>query len=271
MEKPNEYILRTGKPEEDRIDIYSEVYSDTTRAFLKNSGLKSGMSAADIGCGTGNTTALISDVMENTGRVVGIDASGDQVDIASSRIRECGNSNISYINKDLFNLSEYKNSFDFVYCRFLLINVKKPVLAVKAMLDILKPNGIIAIESISSPYCFSYPKNEALDLHSKYLEDVYKHNGLDLSTGRKTKQLLLKNSVCDIRANIIRPIMDTRYKRQLPYVDMFCVTAEWEYDFDRELVVKDLKKIIDDEKIFTAYMQVAQVSGRKNNSALLNG
>jgi hypothetical protein len=44
---------------------------------------------------------------------------------------------------------------------------------------------------------------------------------------------------------------------------MFCVTAEWEYDFDRELVLQDLKKIIDDEEIFTAYMQVAQVSGKK--------
>ena len=77
---------------------------------LISSGLKSGKSAIEIGCGIGTLTGLISKVIKN-GKLVATDISNESIDVAKKRIPNSGK--IDFLVSDMKGF-EYDHKFDFV-------------------------------------------------------------------------------------------------------------------------------------------------------------
>ena len=63
--------------------IRMDIKTDFTRLEYqaKWAGLKSGMSVADIGCGSGITSSYLKQIVGNKGRVTGFDSSIDRIDL----------------------------------------------------------------------------------------------------------------------------------------------------------------------------------------------
>ena len=261
MDKKNEYIVRTGNEEMDRIDIYSEVYKESSENLLRKSGLKSDMVVADFGCGIGNTSCLISEMMDNTGIVYGFDSNEEQLEIANSRLKKL--QKIKYSKEDVYNLSNYESTFDLIYCRFLLINLLDVKLALKSMISTLKPNGIIAFEDLPGFSVISYPYSKAANDQALYLGNIYKENKFDNEIGLKLKELYSEFGIVNISSNIATPMLDTTYKRKLLYVTMNCLKSDYKPDMDEELIKKELAKLIDNDDIFLTSWPIAQASGVK--------
>ena len=102
-----------------------ELYGPGTRRVLLEAGLRGGMRVADLGCGVGMVTALLAELVGPDGHVVGIDASGAQLAQARERLNGSG-ANTSFVEASATDTGLPPESFDLVYCRFLLIHLADP-------------------------------------------------------------------------------------------------------------------------------------------------
>src|SRR5262249_53389040 len=139
---PGSYALATGRAAAYRLGLLHGLYGPGTRRLLFEAGIRPGMRVADFGCGVGIVTALLADLVGPDGHAVGIDASAAQ--IAQARALLCpGGTNITFVEASATDTGLPRESFDLVYCRFLLIHLAEPERALGEMRALLKPNGIL--------------------------------------------------------------------------------------------------------------------------------
>src|SRR5215470_7709263 len=96
-----------------------QIYYPFTRSMLVEAGLTTGMRVLDIGCGPGDVSLIAAELVGETGRVLGIDASSDMLEVAESRVRAAGLTHVSFLTADLRTLS-LEQSFDALIGRFIL-------------------------------------------------------------------------------------------------------------------------------------------------------
>lgn len=260
----NEYIIKTGKEDEERLDALGKVYEKSTEEFLVSSGLKEGMHAADFGCGIGNTTRLISEVVGKKGKVIGIDNSEKQIELADSRFKKNNSFNVNFEKLDIYDLSKITEKFDFVYCRLVFINLKKPELALKEMLSTLKPGGIIAVEEFINPTeTFCYPELKSFDDHVNFMKTIHKAHNFDPEIGKKMKHLFLTNNITIEKMKIVQPILGSETERSLPFLNVLAQETDMEIGYDKEKMRNDLKLLIKDDSYLITYYKIIQIIGRK--------
>ncbi|MDP3706426.1 MAG: methyltransferase domain-containing protein [Legionellaceae bacterium] len=96
MVKDSNYALSVGEKFEDRLmrlNVFSNPYSFT---FLQRSGLKRGDHVIDVGCGIGELTCWLAEQVGREGKVVAIDISVEQLELARQRAAEKKLSNIEF-------------------------------------------------------------------------------------------------------------------------------------------------------------------------------
>src|SRR5215475_15460899 len=74
-----------------------QIYQPFTRSLFIEAGLTTGMQVLDIGCGPGDVSMVAADLVGETGRVLGIDASGDMLEVARSRVQAAGLTHVSFL------------------------------------------------------------------------------------------------------------------------------------------------------------------------------
>ena len=106
--------------------------------FLKNFDIKpknlKGKTVFDGGCGNGR---LACNIAKYGCHVIAMDLSS----IVKKAFRNCKANTIHYIQGDLNNIPFEKNSFDFVWCHGVLMNVNKPHETFNILADLVKTNG----------------------------------------------------------------------------------------------------------------------------------
>jgi SAM-dependent methyltransferase len=141
-----QYTLATGTAAVRRLHILHSVYAPAGRRVLLEAGVAPGMSVADFGCGVGATTLELAKMVGPSGRVIGIDVSGPQVQQGRDLCVAEGITNTTFVEASAYATGLPRNSFDVAYCRFLLLHLTDPAEALREMRDVLKPGGIIVIE-----------------------------------------------------------------------------------------------------------------------------
>jgi ubiquinone/menaquinone biosynthesis C-methylase UbiE len=145
------YALATGEAAAYRLRLLHGLYGPGTRRVLLEAGLRPGMRAADLGCGVGMVSALLAELVGAEGHVFGIDFSGAQLAQARERLTTVGGSNIRFVEASATDTGLPCESFDLVYCRFLLIHLTEPEQALREMRALLKPGGILVCEDGDLP------------------------------------------------------------------------------------------------------------------------
>lgn len=159
---------------------------DETRLHLLTGGLKKGDKAIDVGCASGDTTRIMSEIVGQKSTVVGYDKSNLRIN--ESREIDIQNSitNIDYACGSVYNMSNIEdNSFDFVWSRFLLEYLEEPTKAIKEMKRITKENGTLSIADIDGNCLFHYPMSSEFELGLNNILRVIQKTGFDPFVGRK--------------------------------------------------------------------------------------
>ncbi|KKP05763.1 methyltransferase domain-containing protein [Trichoderma harzianum] len=101
-----------------------------------------GMRVLDVGCGPGNLTAHIAQIVGENGSVVGIDPSTERILIA----QKIQKPNLSFCEGQAEDLSQFlTESFDAVYVNSTLHWVQDQPAAVKEFGRLLRPGGLLGI------------------------------------------------------------------------------------------------------------------------------
>ncbi|MGN6257618.1 MAG: class I SAM-dependent methyltransferase [Solirubrobacterales bacterium] len=94
----------------------------------------------DVGCGFGDTTLRLAELVGPEGSALGIDVSGPFVDTARKEAEEAGADNVSYLLADVQTL-ELPREFDYAYSRMGIMFFANPVAALRNIRQALVPGG----------------------------------------------------------------------------------------------------------------------------------
>jgi ubiquinone/menaquinone biosynthesis C-methylase UbiE len=141
------------------------------------------MRIADFGCGVGAVTRMLAEMTGPAGSVIGIDASPAQLEQAGYICRAHGLENVTFRAADACNTGLPQQSFDLVYCRFLLLHLPDPAACLREMRRVLKPGGILVIEDGDLATATSVPPT-ALNAFAELFSRLGPIRGLDYSIAK---------------------------------------------------------------------------------------
>lgn len=96
------------------------------------------------GCGTGRHALHVAKYFRNVD-VTAIDLSQASLCYAKGKAQEFDVTNIQFYQADLLNLDQLEDSFHIIECSGVLHHIKESELALKNLLSVLKPDGLIKI------------------------------------------------------------------------------------------------------------------------------
>lgn len=167
-----EYLMGHSERELTRLAIQNEVIVPTTRRLLRRLGLRAGMHVLDIGCGTGETTELICEIVGPSGSYLGIDRS--DVAIAACRKRFTAESNLRFEVATLEQLDRAA-AFDVAFGRYVLMHQPEPAEMIRSAASRLRPGGTLAFhELVLDLGCSAAPPSPLWQRMNAYLVGAFR-------------------------------------------------------------------------------------------------
>lgn len=108
--------------------------------------LESGLRVLDVGCGPGEMAVRMA---QKGHHVTGIDFSPGMLEEAEKRARLSGVC-IDFLGCDLKDIPRHFDAFDLLMCHCVMEYLDDPILAIKAMSEVLVPGGLLSL-LISNP------------------------------------------------------------------------------------------------------------------------
>ena len=144
------YILSTGEIDRKRLTLLSKLYNPPALNFLATNGLKPGMHVLEVGCGTGHMSCALAKHVGLSGKVIAIDNSESQLNIAKETAKALRVTNIDFHLCDVFDLAKLGLNYDATYGRWVIEFTQNPKLALETMHKHLNPGGILAYEATNT-------------------------------------------------------------------------------------------------------------------------
>jgi demethylmenaquinone methyltransferase/2-methoxy-6-polyprenyl-1,4-benzoquinol methylase len=135
-------MFETIAPRYDFITVFLSYGMDQgwKRRLIAMLNLNGGEKALDLACGTGDITFALGERL-HAGEAVGLDIIQAMIEIAESKRREKGASNVMFHCADIMRLPFADASFDCITCGYALRNVPDVELALAEIKRVLKPGG----------------------------------------------------------------------------------------------------------------------------------
>lgn len=145
-----DYALGRTDAEYDRLIEQARQLAPLTRRVFEAAGIGPGIRVLDVGCGVGDVSMLLREIVGPTGSVVGVDLDEDAVAVATDRCRAQGIRGIDFVAGDARELSD--EPFDAVAGRFVLMYTTDPTATIRDLSQLVRPGGIVVFhEWISRP------------------------------------------------------------------------------------------------------------------------
>jgi SAM-dependent methyltransferase len=261
------YTLQVGEQGRTRLNILNSLYNNSTQQFLYKSGLKSGMTVLEIGCGTGEMACWIAKSIAPHGEVVAIDSDEKQLVIASQYADAQGIKNIKYKHMPVYDIATLEFNFDIIFSRWVLAHLVDPWKALTLMYAKLNNKGFLLAEVAQLDSCFCYPYAPALQKWYEVWTAVLLANGKDIQLAYKLPNIFLKLGCKNLNVELYQPVLKTFSEKLI--ISMNIREASSFILQDNIMTESSLKDLIDSlEKIayednFISFVRNIQICGQK--------
>lgn len=225
--------------------------SDFTRRLLIDAGISAGMRVLDVGCGSGDVALLCSELVGETGSVVGIDRDPAPLALARSRANERSAANVAFRQSDIDDLSAETGVFDAVVGRRVLMYQRDSVDAIAKLARVLRPGGLMVFQEHDTTMV---PASLLpMPLHHRvqgWMRKTIEREGADLHMGFNLHRVLTQAglTVDEVRAEAIVQTPGAAYpagtiiRAMLPRIVKHGVATEEEVD------IETLDRRLDEER-----------------------
>jgi ubiquinone/menaquinone biosynthesis C-methylase UbiE len=145
--------------------------------------LQPGAAVLDLGCGPGTITVDIASRVD-PGPVLGIDSAAGVLEGARALARQVGAGNVTFELGDVYALEAADDSFDVVHAHQVLQHLGDPVAALREMLRVCRPGGVVAARDADYAAMTWYPADPRLDRWLEIYRAVAKSNGAEPDAAR---------------------------------------------------------------------------------------
>lgn len=238
------------------VNILDKLFNDQTKFFLSKHGLRRGMSILDIGCGLGVMTQFLAKCVGDTGHVVAIDHSEEQIETAKKNCPKNLLNRITWHVADIYNLAGFEKQFDLVYCRFVLHNLNKPRAALSQIKNTLSPSGIyVGVEGIIDS-AFSIPEHTAWR-PDHLAQKVAGRASRDSNIGKILPALIRDANMDCKESSIYQPLLISPEDRQLLLYNKCIAIQQYQTEKSQIKLWKEkyehLKSCVDNDRILMAF------------------
>lgn len=187
--------------DEEILRLELKTSTDVVKKQALWAGIKPGMCVADIGCGTGKTTATLYKLVQPGGKVIGIDNSQERIKYAQQHY---GREGIEFQCLNVVEPLLYKEYFDFVWVRFFLEYFRKEAFEiVKNLTKILKSGGILCLIDLDHNCLNHYELSPRLEKTLfKVVKILEEKANFDPYMGRKLYSFLYDLGFIDIDVTV---------------------------------------------------------------------
>lgn len=156
-------------------------------------------SVLSVGCGPGVFLRELAKIHPEI-TFVGVDVSPRRVQEAEQRLQ--GLPNARACVGDALTLPFDSNTFDFVFCRFLLEYLPDKLRAVREMTRVCSAGGRVLLQDLDGQLLWHFPEDAALRQTTEQVVDHLATTGFDPFVGRKLFSFCLKAGLSDIRVQL---------------------------------------------------------------------
>jgi 2-polyprenyl-3-methyl-5-hydroxy-6-metoxy-1,4-benzoquinol methylase len=146
--------------------------------------LRPGARVLDVGCGPGTITADLA-ARVAPGEVVGIEPTSGPLEDARAHAAAAGVPNVTFALGDVYALEYPDGAFDIVHAHQVLQHLGDPVAALREMLRVCAPDGVVAARDADYAAMTWYPADPRLDRWLTVYRAVARGNGAEPDAGRR--------------------------------------------------------------------------------------
>ena len=188
------YSIDERNPE--RQQLLAEILNPLTRQVLARLPEIPHARCLDLGCGQGNTTRCLAEVLRPT-VCIGLEYDAGLVEYAKTRPENPPS--VRFQQGDATQLAFADASFDLVFCRYLLIHMADPLRVIREMMRVVRPGGYAIAFEADFAIEFSHPDCAALVSINKLWQGLFQNP----AAGRKLVHYFREAGASDIQAGAV--------------------------------------------------------------------
>jgi 2-polyprenyl-3-methyl-5-hydroxy-6-metoxy-1,4-benzoquinol methylase len=172
----------------ERLSAQARLYAPFTYSFFRAAGVTQGMRVLEVGCGGGDVSLLIAQLVGASGEVVGVDRSVAAIETAQQRAQDLSARNLRFLVADVTAPGDALTSegaFDAVIGRSVLEFIPDPVAVLRAVVDQARPGGVIAFQEVDWSGCRALPAAPSFDQCVRWGSEALQRSGADPYMGLK--------------------------------------------------------------------------------------
>lgn len=173
LRDPMAYTIDEQNTERQR--LLAAILDPPTREVLARLPKLPAAHVLDIGCGQGNTTRLLAQVL-GPASCIGVDFDESLVAYAGAQTENPPT--VSFRQGDATQLPFGEGTFDVAFCRFLLIHMTDPVRVLREMLRVVKPGAFVVAFEADFAYEMADPPCPALAILNRIWQGMFQQPSL---------------------------------------------------------------------------------------------
>jgi SAM-dependent methyltransferase len=194
---PRDYVHGYDRSENIRLQDQARTLMDLLHA---DTAYPPGSFVLEAGCGVGAQTIPLARNSPGA-QITSIDISADSLTQAKARAGAAGLANVWFQQANIFALPFSPASFDHVFVCFVLEHLSRPVEALLALRQLLRPQGTMTVIEGDHGSTYFHPDSEAAQAAIRCLVDLQRDAGGNALIGRQLYPLLVAAGLDVVRVS----------------------------------------------------------------------
>ena len=177
------------------------------------------MRCLDVGCGGGAVTMDLARRVGAGGAAGGIDLDEVKLELARVAAVADGLANVEFRAMNVYELAE-PQSFDVVYCRFVLQHLERPDEVLRATWAAVRPGGVLVVEDADFEGLFCDPPNDGFAFYARSYQQVLARHGGNPVVGRTLHRLFTEAGVSAPEFDVVMTVASDGDAKALPLLTL---------------------------------------------------
>ncbi|WP_336488147.1 class I SAM-dependent methyltransferase [Methylobacterium nigriterrae] len=145
-DKLRDYALGHAERELVRLSLQDQLLAPFTRSVFSAAGIGPGTRVIDLGCGGGDVSLLLAEMVGLTGQVLAVDGAPEALAATKARFERAGLSQIDLAQRDLSDPEslDLPQGFDAAVGRLVLHYVPERAALIRRLTEVVRPGGVLA-------------------------------------------------------------------------------------------------------------------------------